>query len=225
MGLNKQTGNMFEFVTHTWNPIKGECPHDCVYCYMKRWGKQRPLRLDEKDLNTDLGIWNKIFVGSSTDMFRVPVEWTARVMEKARAHPLNTYLFLTKSPNRFPIWQSLMPPKVYLGATLETNRHHPDIYSRKSPPPLPLIRAAFLSEINYVSKFVSIEPVLDFDTDKFVELVRMIHPAFVAIGADSREKRTGTPKEPDKKKLLDLIGRLETFTTVVKKNNLRRLLK
>ena len=27
---------MYEFVTHTWNPIKGKCYHDCSYCYMKK---------------------------------------------------------------------------------------------------------------------------------------------------------------------------------------------
>jgi hypothetical protein len=28
-------GNMYAFVTHTGNPIKELCPHDCSYCYMK----------------------------------------------------------------------------------------------------------------------------------------------------------------------------------------------
>ena len=31
--LNVAKGNMYEFVTHTWNPIKGICPHGCKYCY------------------------------------------------------------------------------------------------------------------------------------------------------------------------------------------------
>src|SRR3990167_1900105 len=30
--LNKQKGNMYGFVTHTWNPIKGKCSHNCSYC-------------------------------------------------------------------------------------------------------------------------------------------------------------------------------------------------
>lgn len=28
MGLNISKGNMYEFVTHTWNIIKGKCYHD-----------------------------------------------------------------------------------------------------------------------------------------------------------------------------------------------------
>jgi DNA repair photolyase len=55
MGLNTSTGNMYSFVTHTWNTVKGECHHDCSYCYMKRWGKQKPVRFDKKELKTDLG--------------------------------------------------------------------------------------------------------------------------------------------------------------------------
>lgn len=36
---------MYDFVTHTWNTIKGECPHDCSYCYMKKWGMQHKILL------------------------------------------------------------------------------------------------------------------------------------------------------------------------------------
>ena len=49
MPLNKQSGNMYSWVTHTWNVVKGKCPHGCIYCYMKRF-PQRPLRFDEKEL-------------------------------------------------------------------------------------------------------------------------------------------------------------------------------
>ena len=59
---------MYPWVTHTWNPVKGKCPHDCSYCYMKRF-PQKELRLDEGEFNTDLGEGNTIFVGSSCDMF------------------------------------------------------------------------------------------------------------------------------------------------------------
>lgn len=61
--LRPTKGNMYDFITHTWNPIKGECPHGCTYCYMKRWGAQKPLHLDEKEMRTGLGSGNYIFVG------------------------------------------------------------------------------------------------------------------------------------------------------------------
>ena len=98
--MNKQKGNMYAFVTYTWNPIKGECSHDCKYCYMKVW-KQKPLRLVEKELEDDLGSENFIFVGSSTDLFAkdVPEDWINKVLIKCSQHK-NKYLFQTKNPNR-----------------------------------------------------------------------------------------------------------------------------
>ena len=118
MVLNKATGNMYSFATHTWNPIKGQCPHDCNYCYMKRW-KQKPLHLVEKELKDNLGEGNFIFVGSSTDMFAwdVPEEWIIKVLAKCRNYENNTYLFQTKNHCRY--WVILKYPKnTIFGTTL-----------------------------------------------------------------------------------------------------------
>ena len=95
--MNKQKGNMYHFVTHTWNPIKGTCPHGCSYCYMKRF-PQGKLRLDEKCLGDNLGKENFIFIGSSTDMWaeEIPEEWIKKVLEYTKKFPTNTYLFQTK---------------------------------------------------------------------------------------------------------------------------------
>ena len=81
--LNPVKGNMYSFVTHTWNSIKGRCPHDCAYCYMKRFGYQKPVRLDEKELKTGLGQDNFIFVGSSCDMWadEIPEVWINRTLD------------------------------------------------------------------------------------------------------------------------------------------------
>ena len=52
MALNwvkNKKSNMYQFIDATWNTIKGECFHDCSYCYMKRWGKLKPVRFDEKE--------------------------------------------------------------------------------------------------------------------------------------------------------------------------------
>jgi len=70
--LNKQTGNMYPWVTHTGNPVRGKCLHGCIYCYMKRF-PVGPLRLEEKDLLIPTGRGKTIFVGSSTDA------WTSSV--------------------------------------------------------------------------------------------------------------------------------------------------
>ena len=46
--LRESKGNMYDFITHTWNPIKGKCLHNCSYCYMKRFGEQNLLTIDRK---------------------------------------------------------------------------------------------------------------------------------------------------------------------------------
>lgn len=86
MALNwvkNKKSNMYQFIDATWNTVKGECFHDCSYCYMKRWGKLKPTRFDEKELKTDLGKDNFIFVGSSCDMFaeKIPNEWIEKTLE------------------------------------------------------------------------------------------------------------------------------------------------
>ncbi len=84
MGLNKQKGNMYGFISHTINFIKGKCEISCIYCYMKnpKYNLSDP-RLDEKEFKTDLGSGNFIFVGSSIDMFApgIPSDWIYKVLE------------------------------------------------------------------------------------------------------------------------------------------------
>ena len=89
MPLNKSTGNMYKFITHTWNTVKGECPHGCSYCYIKHWGKQPLLHFDEKELKTDLGKGNFIFVGSSCDVFakHIPYEWKIDTLNRCLEFP------------------------------------------------------------------------------------------------------------------------------------------
>ena len=52
---NQDKGNMYEFITYMYNPIRGICKHGCTYCYVpdiaKRFNQTlKPLFLDEKDL-------------------------------------------------------------------------------------------------------------------------------------------------------------------------------
>lgn len=214
--LNKQKGNMYPWVTHTWNPIKGKCPHDCIYCYMKAY-KQPELHLDEKELKTDLGQGNIIFVGSSCDMWakEVSSNWKYKVLQHCEKYLTNRYLFQTKNPSGFGGWQ--FPPNTILGITLESNRAIMDI----SKAPLPLARVVAFATLNY-PKMVSIEPILDFDLDLLVSEISMIAPEFVSIGADSQRHHLS---EPSGGKIRELIDALQGITIVKQKDNLKRLLK
>ncbi len=213
--MNKQKGNMYSFCTHTWNAIKGKCSHDCSYCYMKRF-LQNPIRLDEKELKTDLGEKNFIFVGSSTDMFAesVDADWIGKVLDVCKKFD-NKYLFQSKNPSRFVNFEGEFPKDFIFGITLETNRGTNDV----SLAPTPFERAKVFMDLN-VNRMISIEPIMDFDLEVLVAWIRNCFPDFVSIGADS--KGHSLP-EPSWDKVQDLIKELKKFTEVKVKDNLNRL--
>ena len=162
--LRKQSGNMYDFVTHTWNPIKGKCMHDCKYCYMKKW-KQLPLRLDENEIQTDLGWGNFVFIGSSCDMFAEDIleEWICRIFDICILFN-NTYLFQSKNPKRFCEFEnSFTHFGTILGTTIESNRDYPEI--SKAPKIQDRVDGMIeLSKMGFRT-MLTIEPVMDFDVE------------------------------------------------------------
>ena len=214
--LNKQSGNMYGFVTHTWNPIKGKCPHECIYCYMKRY-PQGDLRLDEKCFKDNLGTNNIIFVGSSTDMFAedVPWVWIKETIAHCNTSPNNTYLFQTKNPARFYQFRMDFHKNHILATTIETDKEIPN-----------LSKAPFTRRLSPRHKtpkrMISIEPVLDF-TDRFYLSISEMNPDMVSIGADS--KGNNLP-EPSSKMILHLMSMLgeEYNIKLFIKPNLKRLI-
>ena len=209
---------MYKWCSHTFNIIKGVCPHNCNYCYLKRF-PIGPLRFDEKELKTNLGRDNTIFVGSSCDMFahEIPQAWIIRVLEYCRKYPDNHYVFQTKNPLSFIEFRHEFPPKTLLGVTLETNRETKNI----SHAPNPQTRANDFKNplLSGFSKFVSVEPVLDFDVESFAKMIQDIHPSFVSIGADSKNHGLNEPSATDIKKLLQSLIDMD----IKIKDNLRRL--
>jgi len=220
MPLNKAKGEMYTWVTHTWNPIKGECPHGCSYCYMKRWGKQKPIHLDEKELKTDLGSGNFIFVGSSCDMFakEIPEKWILDTLNHCESFYENKYLFQTKNPQGIINYQNYMPEAV-ICTTIETNRWYPVIMGNS---PAPELRASEMHYLNEWERYVTIEPIMDFDLDKMIKYISWCNPVQVNIGADSGNNHL---PEPPKEKIFELIDELKKFTVIDQKRNLQRLLK
>ncbi len=230
----KPGGNMYQFLNDyptagsnrgfTWNPIKGECPHDCVYCFVKRYYikaeygyKQPELHLDERELKTDLGQGNYIFVGSSCDMWADDILewWIDKVLGHCHSYPNNKYLFQTKNPQGFH-GGFVFPNDTILGITLETNRPTNGV----SRAPSPVSRVMAFATLNY-PKMVSIEPIMKLDVDVMVDWIKEIAPEFVSIGADSKEHYL---PEPTGDKIEALIEGLQGFTEVKTKSNLKRLI-
>lgn len=221
MSFRPSHGNMYTFVTHTYNAIKGRCPHDCKYCYMKIFELKDP-RLDKRALEINLGEGNFIFVGSSIDMFayQIPEDWIIKTLDHCLKFK-NKYLFQSKNPKRMFEMEKYIPVNSVIGTTIETNRYFPNIMNYA---PLILERAEYMEKIAKIGNFetmVTIEPVLDFDLEKLVNLIYQCRPSWVNVGADS--KGHGLP-EPTKEKILKLIKELKKFTEVKEKRNLRRIM-
>jgi len=214
---------MYEFISHTWNPIRGRCPHSCLYCYMRRtWSKDNMVRYVQKEQNTKLGAGKKIFVGSSVDMWAndIPEAWDLLILAMCGNYPGNEYLFQTKNPQRFYTFKNSFPPRSILGVTLESNRDYPKI--SQAPPISERVRwMKRLKEEVSIPRMISIEPIMNFDLGAFVEMIEWIRPSFISIGADS--KRHHLP-EPSLEKVGELLVALRTITELKIKNNLKRLL-
>ena len=219
MGLNISKGNMYPWITHTWNIVKGKCPHGCSYCYMKKWKNQKEVRFDKSELKTDLESGHFIFVGSSCDLFAegLPYEWIIKTMEHCSKFD-NTYLFQSKNPKFFDAIPIHGPSKYVLCTTIESNRYYPEMNNA----PEPIDRAIEFGKIPIEAKYITIEPIMDFDLKSFVTLIRFCRPQQVNIGADSGNNKLPEPKP---NKVLELIEALEEFTTVKQKKNLKRLIK
>lgn len=218
MGLNISKGNMYDFVTHTWNTIKGECPLKCEYCYMHRFGKQRPVRFDEKELKTNLGENNFIFVGSSCDMFanEIENEWIEKTLAKCQHHEENQYLFQSKNPYVIGLHKEELPARSVICTTIETNRYYSGSRALN-----PSERAYGMEMLPGFLHFVTIEPIMDFDLYPLIEIIKRCDPVQVNIGADTGNNHL---PEPPAEKVFALIDALKSFTTIARKSNLERIM-
>ena len=226
--LNIATGDMYKFVTHTWNPIKGVCHHGCRYCYMhpiwKKYRMGKPSFI-QPEFTPNLNEGQRIFVGSSTDLFaeNIKAEWIKQVLDYCETYNKGkpqgrhiVYFFQSKNPQR--ILQFIDHPvfkHAVVLTTLESNRYYSDIMCNA---PHIENRVESMEQIAQkgIVTMVTIEPIMDFDTDEFVELIRRCKPRQVNIGKN--EKGFIQLPEPTKEKTQELIKRLEACKDIHKVN-------
>ena len=229
--LNVAKGNMYGFITHTWNPIKGRCYHQCSYCYMNNLLTPKyqcsPV-LVEYEFNKDLNEGKRIFVGSSIDMFaeNIPDEWILRVLDycagfndQRAGQKKIVYLFQSKNPSRF---LQFLDHRVFkhaiIGTTIETNRYYPDIMVN-SPKIEDRVNAMKTIAEKGFYTMITAEPLLAFDKTELVEIVRQCNPRFVNIGRNS-ERKISLP-EPTSTQVKVLVAELREITKVIIKSNAR----
>ena len=224
---NKSNGNMYEWINKTANPLGGECSHKCSYCYVEKLKHSKPVIrnkysgdpfLSENGMKKICGKYKFIFVCDMTDLFakNVPFDFIKKIIDRCNDYPENKYLFQTKNPSR--INGSIMPKNSVICTTIESNRYYKDIM-KNSPPPYKRALGMYCVDL---PKYVTIEPILDFDLYEMVEIIRICNAIQCNIGADSGNNNL---PEPSKEKILKLINELEKLTIVKQKKNLNRLLK
>jgi DNA repair photolyase len=240
MPLKKASGNMYEWITNMHSHLGGECPHKCSYCYVDSPRSGRParyqgeLRLIDDEFKVRYGHKNieftngkTIFIEHMNDLFAkdVPDDFIFRVIKHTKEWPDNTYVWQTKNPSRylatldeFPgVKKFNFPEKSIFGTTIETNRPIPlDI----TKAPSTVSRMVAMNQLKG-RKFVTIEPVMDFDVDIFAEWIAEINPEFLNLGADSKNHHL---PEPTVEKIMALVDKLKTYGIELReKHNLQRL--
>ena len=186
---------MFSWITKTWNPICGECPHHCRGCWAAELAKRYSMtkyqgepRIDEKQINRKFKKGDFVFVQDMSDLFAetVPRYVILRVLFQIAKSPDAQFLLLTKNPKRYnglPI-----PDNCVCGATIETDMEY-DL----TDAPMRTTRIRSMVALKHKHKMVSIEPIRKF-TSNFFPSLSFIEPEFVAVGYDNYNNGFDEPR-------------------------------
>jgi len=227
-----------------WNPRVG-CNHGCVYCppsfqrQTKRQGKRCKLCYYYKphfhpERLSKLPSGDVIAACLSGDVAFAHDSEIEQILAEIRRRDNKTFLIQSKDPRIFLRWQRIfdLSDNLLLGTTIETNKviftdlytkiKHKNknriprylTYSEISRAPYPIIRYTAMTELNH-RKFVTIEPILDFNLDVMVWWIKDIKPEVVWIGYDNH--KCWLP-EPELLKTKALIAKLEQITEVIPKS-------
>jgi len=165
------------------------------------------------------------------DLFcdRVSVAEVREILEIIERNQETVFFLETKNPANYPFY--IIPKEnVILSITAETNKLEgklPKIgywhYSEISHAPDPEGRLRYVRYYKFFKKYkkhISIEPILDFDLDKFLKWILGINPEFgVSVGYDNYSCRL---PEPPLTKTLQLIEQLEKHGIKVERKTLRK---
>ncbi len=138
-----------------------------------------------------------------------------RVIKHVRRFPDTWFLFLTKNPLRYHEFLDVMPSNIVLGATIETNRDEYYAGTAGTPvseAPPPTARFHAMKSLEWPLKYISIEPILDFDLEIFSSWIKEIDPIMIHVGYDNYGNKL---PEPPLAKTLRLIEEASKYTIVL----------
>lgn len=140
----------------TSNPVRGECPVGCPYCYVKlfriRYGWHKDIRFYSSELEAIRKRKKPagIFVGSTIELFHdKTIQYMPAIMETIQACPQHRFYLLTKQYQNL-IKFSPFPENCWVGITATSYKVLDE-------------SIALLWEIEASVKFISFEPLLDWD--------------------------------------------------------------
>ncbi len=201
----------------TWNPFKG-CGFACSYCipsfqlqakrqkhncrrcydYVPHFHPERLDRIPSSPIVFVCG--NGDFAFATRDQQGAII---AEIAKYCLRHPQKRFYLQSKRPECFLPHLATLPPGAVLVTTLETNRDRGyEVVSAKAP--LPSERYRQFLGLRYRRKIVTIEPVMDFDTEEFASWIIKIAPELVYLGFNSRN--SPMLPEPSPHKLAKLTG-------------------
>jgi len=202
---------MFKTITRTWNPFTG-CRFDCYNggCWAKRLAEGKLTnsypngfipQFHPERLNTKFKAGDFVFVSSMGDIsFADPLE-LIEILEVIENNQQAKFLIQTKNPVLYA-GKFNFPPNVYHGCTIETNRPYPKTISKALAVDL---RYAIMASLEVEHKFLSIEPVMDFDLSEFSTWIYDINPEIVEIGADNYGNHLPEPSWDKVSKLIEVL--------------------
>lgn len=216
---------MFKSIDETWNVFVG-CEFDCSYCnaqkaaltrlrHLERYKDGFKPHLVESELKRTFKPGQFIFVGYMGDIAFASSKARTAILERIQQFPQTRFLLQSKNPIIFegvdyPKWDNLV-----FGTTIESNRHYKQT---KAPEPYDRYRSMVWQQ--HPHKFISIEPIMDFDLEVLLRWMRSIRPEIIEVGADNYHNHLPEPPWGKVERLLDA---LRGYTRVVEKEGLERL--
>lgn len=111
------------------------------------------------------------------------------------------------------------PSNVILVTTLETNRDTG--YGDIAKAPTPTKRHQDFLNLGYPRKVLTLEPLVDFDTKRFAEMILAVQPEYVWMGYNSQPKSCTFP-EPPLSKVRDLQRMLKRAGVEIREKDMRQ---
>lgn len=208
----------------TWNPFVG-CNHSCNYCYASTIAKRQKHRCQKcydfiphshpERLQYKFKEGETVFVCSMGDISFASFDQFVDILSVTGDYPRTTFYIQSKDPEYFieylERYSSFIDDNIVLGTTIETDRY---LDASISSAPTPKLRYRAMKCLDHNRKYVTIEPIMEFDLRVLVGMIKEINPEFVYIGYNSRDSKNKHLPEPLLEKTKMLIQELEKITEV-----------